>query len=105
MGPLLQIARSDRGAAKRPTVALAPVGRRAQRDREKAGDRAHSDLGAWPDAEPHDHDRKEYDLWRWSEIIEVGLECLAEEPVGAEDQTGGEPGHPADQQGARHLER
>ena len=79
-------------------VDLAHAGRDRKRHGEEAGQGAERNLGAGADAEPHDHDRKEDDLWRWAEIVEVGLERLRQETVGAEQDADREPDMPADQQ-------
>jgi hypothetical protein len=77
-------------------VDLAHAGGGADRDREEARHRAHRDLRARADAEPHQHHREEHDLGRRAEVEQQRLERVRQEPVGAERDADGEPGEAAD---------
>src|SRR5437773_1729797 len=69
---------------------LAHADRSRNSHREKTGDRAHRDLGAAADAEPHDHDREENDLRRRSQIMQIRLEGFAQGAVTAQQQADGD---------------
>src|SRR5215813_1147126 len=77
-------------------VDLAHAARDIERDREEAGDRAHRDLRARADTEPHEHHRKEDDLRARPEIVEHRLIGPPQQPGAAERNAGDEAAQATD---------
>src|SRR5262249_58743466 len=84
-------------------VDLAHAAGDVERDREEARDRAHRDLRAGSDPEPHDHDRKEDDLRARAEIVEIGLIGARHELAAAEHDPDRKPAQATDHHGDADL--
>ena len=70
---------------------------------KETGQSAECHFGFRPNPEPHDHHRKENDLWSRAEIIEIGLEGSGQKAIGAKNEPDHEAGGATDRQGRKNF--